>query len=137
MSADVRRSRVLMKIAARGVFGLVCMDVMLFGVAGRTDWLAPWVMTVMFGSMFVVGGGWFLRHDPELLQERMRTAPNGPRWDRLLMRVYLVVLIALFVTAGLDAGRFQWSRVPLAVQAAGMVSVLVAFVVITASRRTR
>lgn len=130
MSADVGRSRVLMRIAARGIFGLACMDAILFGLAGRTDWRSPWVVTFMFAVLFLLGGGWFLRHDPDLLQERMSTAPNVPRWDRLLMRVYSVVLLGLFVAADLDAGRFRWSHVPLAVQAAGMVSVLAAFVVI-------
>jgi len=42
VQGDIQRAetiRTAMKIVARGVLGLVCIDATLFGLAGRTDWL--------------------------------------------------------------------------------------------------
>jgi protein-S-isoprenylcysteine O-methyltransferase Ste14 len=59
----------------------------------------------------------------------MTTAANVPRWDRVILRVYVLLLFALFVTAALDAGRFRWSRMSEAVQIGG-ASVIAASAVI-------
>jgi hypothetical protein len=37
MRAEVRRSRLLAKIVARGIIGLAGLDALLFGVAGRIN----------------------------------------------------------------------------------------------------
>jgi protein-S-isoprenylcysteine O-methyltransferase Ste14 len=110
---------------------IACIDLMLFGIAGRLDWPAPWLLTLTFLVPYSIGAPWLVRHDPDLLQERMsRAAGNVPRWDRILLRIYLVLFLALLMTAALDAGRFQRSNMPVAVQAMGTVCVLVAIAVI-------
>jgi len=60
----------------------------------------------------------------------MTTASNVPGWDRRLVRGYWVLLPMLFATAALDAGRFRWSDMSIAVQALGAVSLIAAFLVI-------
>jgi len=102
----------------------------LFGVAGRVDWPAAWFFISLFAVYLFLGAWWFVRHDPELLEERMTTAPNVPAWDRLLVRAYWILLPTLFTTAALDAGRFRWSEMPTAVQTVGAVALIAAFVVI-------
>jgi protein-S-isoprenylcysteine O-methyltransferase Ste14 len=60
--------------------------------------------------------------DPELRQERFRPAPGGQ--DRHFRWIVLPFLLAHLVVAGLDVGRFGWSReVPPTVHAAGLVGV--------------
>jgi hypothetical protein len=105
MNSEVRSSRLLVKIVAKGIVGLASISATLFGIAGRIDWPAAWFFTSLFGVYLFVGGWWFFRHDPDLLEERMTTAANVPRWDRLLVRTYFLLLPVLFVTAALDDGR--------------------------------
>ena len=130
MHTEVHRSRLLVKIVAKGLVGLGTIGGTLFGLAGRVDWPAAWFFISLFAVYLFLGGWWFFRRDPELLEERMTTAPNVPHWDRLLVRSYWVLLPTLFATAALDAGRFRWSEMPVAVQAIGAAAIVAAFVVI-------
>jgi protein-S-isoprenylcysteine O-methyltransferase Ste14 len=99
-------------------------------VAGRVDWPAAWFFLALLAVYLALGGWWFFRHDPELLEERMTTAPNAPHWDRLFVRIYWIVLPTFFTTAALDAGRFCWSDMPAAIQVIGAAAIVGAFVVI-------
>jgi protein-S-isoprenylcysteine O-methyltransferase Ste14 len=130
MSTETYRPALLVKVAARGVVGLAAIGGTLFGVAGRIDWPAAWFFLSLFAVYLFPGAWWFSRRDPDLLKERMTTASNVPRWDRLLVRTFRVLLPILFVTAALDAGRFRWSGMSNAVQVFGAVSIMAAFVVI-------
>jgi protein-S-isoprenylcysteine O-methyltransferase Ste14 len=69
------------------------------------------------------------RRDPELLKERVTTASNVPRWDRLIARGNRILEAIFLATAALDAGRFGWSAVPIVVRAIGTVAVVAAVVV--------
>lgn len=56
---------------------------------------------------------WLSRHDPDLLRERMAFAKRPVKsWDRLFVRGSTVLFVALFLLAGLDAARYDWSRLP-------------------------
>jgi hypothetical protein len=73
------------KIAVRGLIGLGSIGGLLFGVAGRLDWPAAWLLVSSVAVYITLGGWWFFHQDPELLEERMTTAPNVPHWDRWLV----------------------------------------------------
>lgn len=98
---------------------IVVMDAILFLLAGRWDWSGPWVLTVLYLALLLTTVLWATRNAPELLEERSRVAANVKGWDKILMSLYTVVLIALLATAALDAGRFRWTEVALSIQAIG------------------
>jgi protein-S-isoprenylcysteine O-methyltransferase Ste14 len=127
---DVRRSRLSLRLVARGILGITAIDAILFGLAGRLDWRAGWVLSVLFAIYLAAGMTWFLRKDPDLLEERITRASNVPTWDRVLRKMYGLSLIALLATAALDAGRFRWSQIPVSVQFAGALGLLASFSVI-------
>jgi protein-S-isoprenylcysteine O-methyltransferase Ste14 len=85
--------------------------VALFASAGTIAIATYWVYLTIFGAVFVVS---FLWLDPDLARERMR--PGGKR-PPLGLQLVSVVLIAHWIIAGLDRGRFHWSdNVPLWLQ---------------------
>ncbi len=95
-----------------------------FAIAGRLDWVQAWAFFAVFIVYSAVVLGWLARSNPDLFQERRRTGQNVEGWDKVVMRVYTVLLLVLFATSALDAGRYRWSEVPVALQAgawAGMV----------------
>jgi protein-S-isoprenylcysteine O-methyltransferase Ste14 len=47
-------------------------------------------------------------------------------WDKVILAVYTALLPMVFVLAGLDAGRFRWSEVPVAAQALAWVGLVLA-----------
>jgi hypothetical protein len=54
MDTQLSRSRLLATLVLRGVVGMAVIDALLFGIAGRTDWRAAWVFTVMFATYITV-----------------------------------------------------------------------------------
>jgi len=100
----------------------------LFLPAGRLDWVAGWTFLAAFLAFGLGVSLWMLRHDPALLAERQQAQQKGnvKRWDRVIMSLYSVLLFAMLALAGLDAGRFGWSAMPVAGRVAGWAGFLIA-----------
>jgi len=101
----------------------------LFLAAGRLDWWDAWLLLGIHFTIALGVGLWMLRHDPRLLRERQQAflKSNVKRWDRVMIALNLVLTLGLYAVIGLDAGRFGWWVVPLAVRIAGGVAVLASF----------
>jgi protein-S-isoprenylcysteine O-methyltransferase Ste14 len=94
---------------------------MLFFSAGRWDLPMFWVYLGSFVVFVAVTMGIMLRHDPELLRERFRPAPG--RRERITRPLLVPPIVAHWVIAGLDLGRFQWSQpMPAILQIAALAA---------------
>ncbi len=51
-------------------------------------------------------------------------AGNVKGWDKVLMILYTTALLALLVVAALDAGRFRWTEMPVALQVVGALGLI-------------
>jgi protein-S-isoprenylcysteine O-methyltransferase Ste14 len=108
----------------RTLFLALAASAPLFIGAGR--WVpAFFVYAVMLwllsGTVLTV----LLRKSPGLVAERLK--PPSDR-DRATRRIALPLMLTHYLIAGLDVGRFGWSTVPMAVQIAGFLAFLAAFV---------
>ena len=130
MNAEIRARTLLVKSLVRGVVDVAILCGVLFGIAGRVDWPAAWLIVLVFTGHLVLSGWWLFRHDPELLKERLTTAPNVPQWDRRIARANWILLPIFLATAALDAGRFGWSAMPIIVRAIGTAAAVAAVGVI-------
>jgi protein-S-isoprenylcysteine O-methyltransferase Ste14 len=92
----------------------------LFGAAGRLDLPAFWTYIALVTVPTLASLPALQRRSPGLLEERMRPARSGR--DRAGEAVLSVGTAAAWVVAGLDAGRFGWTRVPVAGQIAAMIA---------------
>lgn len=101
---------------------------LLFGAAGTFRWPAAWAFLAVFTATTAPMLGPLLRHDPELLKERMKPPiqEGQPLWDRILLPTIFVLFFAWLVLIGLDAGRFHWSAMPQWLQWAGGVGLVIA-----------
>jgi protein-S-isoprenylcysteine O-methyltransferase Ste14 len=90
------------------VFLAVCIAAM-FGVAGRWDWWAAWGYLGLAIVVRIVVGVYLKRKNPELLRVRMRIGEGTEPWDRFWLAGMRLLLLAMLVTAALDAVRFGWS----------------------------
>lgn len=116
-------SKRTISLVVRALFILLAIDAILFGAAGRMDWQAAWVFTLLFFLFLMAVVVWSIRdaNVAELMEERNNASKrNVKSWDRVILPVYLCLLLAILVVAGLDAGRFRWSTVPPLLQALGM-----------------
>jgi protein-S-isoprenylcysteine O-methyltransferase Ste14 len=104
---------------------VLLLGVFLFGTAGTLDWWGAWAFLALFMLMIVVAAVWSLRHNPDLLNERGKIAENTKAWDKVILSLYTLLMLAMMVTAGLDV-RFGWSAMPPGLQILGGMGLLAA-----------
>jgi protein-S-isoprenylcysteine O-methyltransferase Ste14 len=118
------------KLWARGLFRIFLLVAVLAGIlfasAGRVDWLAAWLLTLLYVTFLLIVMIWGVRTAPDLLRERGTIASNVKAWDKLINAIYAILLIVLLIIAGLDAGRYGWSEMPLALRVLGTLGLVLA-----------
>jgi protein-S-isoprenylcysteine O-methyltransferase Ste14 len=105
----------------RTVAALVILPALFFVPAGTLNWPEAWAFIILY--LVVVFGIliWLKKNDPGLLKERMRTKKEAKRWDKYIILAYTLLLMIMPMVIGVDAVRFRWSRVPLALKALGFI----------------
>ena len=106
----------------QNTFWLLMMAAVLFTSAGDRNWPQAWVFLVESAISAFAISTWLARHDPALLRSRLSGfhADQNP-WDRLFMVGAFTAFIPWLALIGLDARRFGWSAMPLALQGLGFV----------------
>ncbi|MBC8019620.1 MAG: isoprenylcysteine carboxylmethyltransferase family protein [Methyloceanibacter sp.] len=110
------------KFIRRTTVSLLFVGAILFGAAGTLNWPEAWIYLALAAAMSFGGGFWLARRDPALLSERLGSLiqPEQKGWDKVLMVVMLALWTGWIILMGLDAGRYHWSEIPLALQGAGL-----------------
>jgi protein-S-isoprenylcysteine O-methyltransferase Ste14 len=111
------------QLFSRTIFYLLFIAALLFGAAGTLAWPAAWAYVALTGVVSIAGGLWLARHDPGLLAERLKPMFQREQkpWDKLFMSIVLLLWCGWLVLMGLDAGRFHWSHMPLALRLSSLV----------------
>ena len=120
------------KQAAVSCLMLAVMMVAFFASAGYIMIPRAWVFfgaTFLYLSMSTVA---LYRYSPELLVQRLRMRRGGSKtWDEVLMRACnLTVMLIVPAVAGLDVGRYQWSRLGVLHAGVGLLLFIVSSVLI-------
>ena len=112
----------------RSALGVLALAAMLFVPAGTLRFWQGW----LFGAVFVAATGaisiYFLRHDPKLVERRMKVGPAAEQepTQKIIIAITLLGFILLMVLPGLDR-RWHWSAVPAWVVIAANVGVALSF----------
>src|SRR5688572_6422161 len=127
-----------LRIVGQSLVGLAIMLVLLFVPAGTLAWPAAWIFLLEFGLASVLITRWLLRHNPALLEERMKPLIQRDQkpWDKALMAVFLFLWCAWLIVMALDAVRFGWSVVPLWIQELGVLAIAVSMCIMFLIMRT-
>jgi len=96
------------QLIIKQLVGTFIFYLIIFISAGRINYWQGWVYAAAGVLMTIIGLS-LLRADPELMDERSKPGEGVKQWDKKLMGLSLLVLIAMYITAGLDSGRFKWS----------------------------
>ena len=91
------------------------MGLLLFIAAGTVRYWQAWIYLLLFFGLSAVITLDLMRHDPALLERRMKGGPTAERrpLQRFIMLGVSLGFIGLLVVPALDF-RFKWSAVPLA-----------------------
>jgi protein-S-isoprenylcysteine O-methyltransferase Ste14 len=107
---------------------MIVMGLLLFTAAWTLHYWQAWVyLSIFAGTSFLITL-YLMRHDPALLERRMRGGPTAERRpaQRLIMLCTSVGFVGLLVVPALDF-RFGWSVVPLGAVVLGDVLVAMGF----------
>jgi protein-S-isoprenylcysteine O-methyltransferase Ste14 len=88
--------------------GTLVLFLALFISAGRIDYWQGWIYVLIALAMFIVNYT-VLRIDRDLLDERSKPGEGSKKWDKLLLLFTSPLTISLYITGGLDSGRYHWS----------------------------
>ncbi len=118
----------LKALAAQTVWLFFMFALPLFVAAGTVAWAAGWVFMALFFDFVAAITAWLYRHNPALLNERMAGKKSGQKtWDQVFFAVMLLLFIGWLAIMPLDAVRFGWSHLPVALQVAGALLLLGSF----------
>ena len=82
----------------------------------------------VFFSFSICIFSWLYKHNPGLLNERMRLGTFDQQgWDKILFPLLNIYLLAWLVFMSLDAVRFHWSPLPIWLQGVGGIILLCSF----------
>jgi len=112
------------KIIIKTVVTILFLLALIFVPAGTLNWPEAWLVLLLYFAGVTGALIWMKKKAPGLLKERMSPKKDAKSWDKRIITVYTLLLVALLIVPGLDAVRFGWSEVPLIVKVLGFVGYL-------------
>jgi protein-S-isoprenylcysteine O-methyltransferase Ste14 len=101
------------RLIISGFSSLVILVVCLFVPAGTLDWFRGWLFCFLMVVAAVVVMLYLGRVNPDVIAGRVNRHERPRRWDLLLgLLGFLPTMLAVFIVAALDDGRYHWFPVP-------------------------
>ena len=88
--------------------GTFIFFIIIFISAGRIDYRQG-LIYVIIGLIMSLLNYTVLRIDSELLKERSKPGEGTKKWDKTILGLSFLVTIFMYITGGLDSGRYHWS----------------------------
>lgn len=104
-TAPPDRPRPTAGFVLRSALSPVLLGGLLFGTAGRVDWLAAWICLAVFVASAAAVSLYVWRVNPAVLAARAQKPRFEQRWDRLWVALYAPLPLVMLAVAGLDVGR--------------------------------
>ncbi len=123
-------NRKLVRWAVRETMGVVMAAVILMLAAGRWDWLWGWVAVGVLAFWVIATALAVIPRDPQVLAERLGPRKDAKKWDTAIVSLIGVIILAVYLVAGLDI-RYTWTTgFPLAAQIVGTIAAVVGYTIV-------
>ncbi|MCE5308503.1 MAG: isoprenylcysteine carboxylmethyltransferase family protein [Acidobacteriales bacterium] len=101
--------RPVIKVVGRVALRLSFL-VVPFLAAGRADWGYGWLLVALCTVILAINLPVVYKLNPDVIKLRMQPVRPTKRFDKLFFAAGLVVYLCGVTVAGLDSGRYGWSR---------------------------
>jgi protein-S-isoprenylcysteine O-methyltransferase Ste14 len=91
---------------------LLGVGLCLFVPAGSIAWLRGWLLVFVYVATLTIVTLYLRRVNPEVIAARINRHEGTKRWDRILIRIFMLFEASILIVAALDDGRFHWFPVP-------------------------
>jgi protein-S-isoprenylcysteine O-methyltransferase Ste14 len=118
--------------AAKGMLGfLIALAVLVFLPAGTLRYWQGWLFLAVFTLCMAGVTLYLLKHDPALVEQRMKAGPTAEREPRQkrIQAMASLCLCGIAIVSALDH-RFGWSPVPAWLVVAGDVLIIVGYLLV-------
>jgi len=114
-------------VARDMVLSLVHLGILLLA-AGNPFWTSAWLCIGLGLALQIASAAVLIKTNPEVLNQRGQVVRQDTRrFDRIFVVSWILLTLATSVVAGLDAGRFGWSRMAAPLQMLGALLYLLAY----------
>ena len=112
---------------------LALMGAALFGAAGYMAWPQAWAFLAIFVASSAGFGFWLVRRDPDLLAARLASPVQRgqPLWDKIFLLLFMAIWFGWLMLMGLDAQRWHAFHMPVWLNLAGAILIIVGFLGVT------
>jgi protein-S-isoprenylcysteine O-methyltransferase Ste14 len=115
---DIRGQPTAQRALRLGLFKLAgviaLLAVSLFLAAGQLGWIDGWVFLAAFAVLMFAAVAYLWWTNPEVVVARSMYHQEGQNAAQgVIFVLVLVLFVAMFVVAAMDAARFHWSSVPV------------------------
>jgi protein-S-isoprenylcysteine O-methyltransferase Ste14 len=113
---------VLIKAFIAMIFYAAVVAFIFFCCAGRTDIPRAWIFFIVNLFYYLVPIVVLFKLNPELLIHRMKRKKDAKLWDKILVRIFLLIgIYGVVIVAGFDIGRYNWSYLGLSYAVVGYI----------------
>lgn len=114
--------KVLIGATIAMIFYAAVVAFVFFSCAGRTDIPRGWVFFILNLFYYLIPVVILFKLNPELLMHRMKRKKDSKLWDKILVRIFLLIgIYGVVIVAGFDIGRYKWSHLGLSYAVVGYV----------------
>jgi protein-S-isoprenylcysteine O-methyltransferase Ste14 len=103
----------------------IIIGLMFFLPAGTLKYWQGWVYMIVIAIPMIFFGVYMFKHDPKLLERRMRIKEKREK-QKLIVKLGVLPFLLAFIVPGFDR-RFGWSEVSLPVTILGLALVLLGY----------
>ena len=128
LSPQVKRG--VTRWIVRETMGVVMLALMLFIAAGTVNWIAGWAMVIVMAGWVMATAIVVIPRYPELLAERVGPKKGAKTWDTALLSLYGVMMMIMWIVAGLDFRNSWSSGIGPAAQTGAMLIVVIAYALV-------
>lgn len=110
------------------IVSIIVYSTLVFLGAGTIYWLQGWLYVASLVILSIVTLT-VLIDKPQLLKERFELPfqKDQTRWDRIFHMIFLPLYFIWLPLNGIDAVRFQWSKMPVAINIIGAIGLSISF----------
>jgi len=91
------------------VAGLGLFVAIIFWPAGSLAWLLGWLHLGIVTASLLASLVYLQRVNPEVIEHRLRLGKGTKTWDKVWSAVFSPLFLSIYVVAGFDAVRYEWS----------------------------
>ena len=114
--------KVLIGATIAMIFYAAVVAFVFFFCAGRIDIPRAWGFFIVNLFYYLAPVVILFKLNPELLIHRMKRKKDSKLWDKILVRIFLLIgIYGVVIVAGFDVGRYNWSQLGLSYAVIGYI----------------